>query len=185
MAKIRVYRDEAGGDEFPRLCVRCGEGADGDSTQNFSWVPEWVPILILGGLLPWLLVAMILKKSMRVTLPVCRRHRRHWLRRTLYIWLGLLGWVVAGVLAVVLLPQLPQDAVPVVLGVLVFGGLLWLIVGVVYTNSGIKPRQITDRWIELKGISPVFAEAWDEARPPVAPVVRRPRRPVRQYEDGE
>ncbi len=76
MAKIRVYRYEAGGNDFPRMCMRCGEPADRDVPQTFSWMPGWVNVLILVGLLPWIVAALVLRKTMRVVAPMCRRHGR-------------------------------------------------------------------------------------------------------------
>lgn len=180
MATIRVYRDESGGDEFPRLCVRCGADAESDSRQKFSWHPPWVILLILVALLVYLIVAVILTKKMTVTLPVCRRHRNHWLSRKLFVGLGLLFWVVYVIAAAVFADQLPKEAVPVLIGVGIFGGLGWLIAAVIFQNSAVKPKEITDRYIELTGVDRGFAERWEEAAPPPKPK-RRPAR--RRYDD--
>jgi hypothetical protein len=177
MARIRVYRDETDGGEFPRHCARCGSEADTDRAHTFSWVPEWVLIIILGGLLPWLIVTAILRKTMRVTLPLCHRHRNHWLNRQLFLWLGLLWWIGYAIALGVTAKELPKDALNAGLAVLIFGGLLWLLVGLFYVNSGIKAKKISDRWIDLVGIDPEFAREWEASLPPpVAPVVRRPKR---------
>jgi hypothetical protein len=184
MATVRIYREERGGEDFPRLCLKCGAEADSDVTNTFTWVPSWVIVIILAGLLPWLIVASLLRKSMRVTVPMCGRHRGHWLNRRLYLWLGLLGWIAYGVALAVVADDLPKEVFPVALGVLIFGGLLWLIVGLVYTNSGIKPREITDQWIELVGVHRDFEEAWDEVAPPPVPKRRKGRR-TRPRDDDE
>ena len=96
MARIRVYRDETDGELFPEMCIRCGAAADADVDLdvNFAWMPGWVHLFIFMGLLPWLIAALILRKTMRVTLPVCQRHRSHWRNRRLYIGLGFLFAVV-------------------------------------------------------------------------------------------
>jgi hypothetical protein len=183
MATIRVYRDETGGEEFPPLCVRCGEGAVTTTRQTFAWMPGWVHLLIFAGWLPWLVVCLVLRKKMAVTLPVCDRHRNHWRSRKLYIWLGLLWWIAAGVATALLIDQVPKDVQPGVFGVLVFGGLGWLVGGLILVNASVKAAEITDRWIELTGVSKGFAGAWRAVRPPTAPVVRRARRPVPRFDD--
>ncbi|MBX9626845.1 MAG: hypothetical protein K2X82_23800 [Gemmataceae bacterium] len=180
MATIRVYRDEADGEEFPRLCVRCGADAEFDSRQKFSWHPPWVIVLIFVALLVYLIVALVLTKKMTVTLPVCRRHRNHWLSRKLFVGLGLLFWVVYVIAAAVFADQLPKDATPVLIGVGIFGALGWLITAVILQNASVKPKEITDRYIELTGVDRGFADVWEEVNPPPKPK-RRPAR--RRYDD--
>lgn len=183
MAKIRVYKDEADGDEFPRMCVKCGADADLDVRQKFSWYPQWVIVIVLASPLIALIVAMILTKRMTVTLPVCHRHRNHWLNRQLFVWLGLLFWVVYLIAAIAVADQLPKDTTPVLIGTGIFGFLGWLVAAVVFHNSGVKPREITDKYIELIKVNPAFADEWDETHPPPKPLRRRP--PPRRYEDDE
>lgn len=184
MATIRIYRDEARGDLFPRRCVRCGADADRDTTQTFAWMPGWVHLLIFAGLLPWLIVCLIMRKSMRVTLPVCDAHRNHWLNRKLYIWGGFLFWVAFGTGLALTADSLPRDAVPVAFGVLVFGGLVWLVSGLIYVNTAVRAGEITDRWIKLTGVDKGFAEEWKEGEPEPEP---RPRRkaPARRRDDED
>ena len=177
MAKIRVYRDEAHGEEFPPLCVKCGGEEETTTTQRFVWVPQWVIVIILFGLLPWLIVMLILRKTMRLTMPMCNRHRNHWRNRKLYVWLGLLFWVVYGIALIVEWNDLPKDASSLALGILIFGGLGWLISAAIYSNSGIKPAEITDRYLELVGVNKAFAREWNAS-------VSKPKKKPK-YEDDE
>ena len=154
----------------------CGAEAEGDASNKFVWVPGWVGLLILVGVGPWVIVMLILCKSMRITLPVCNQHRGHWRNRRLYILLGLPFWVLYGIGLAVIANHIPADVVNIGLVVLIFGGLLWLIIGVVYSQSGIQPREITDRWIELVKVDPQFADEWAAVKPPPEPRRRRYRR---------
>lgn len=185
MARIRVYRDETDGELFPEMCIRCGAAADADVDLdvNFAWMPGWVHLFIFMGLLPWLIAALILRKTMRVTLPVCQRHRSHWRNRRLYIGLGFLFWVVFAIALAIEWRDLPEEAASATPGFLVFGGLLWLIVGLFYVNGAIKPAKITDRWNELVGVNKDFAREWKESEPEPEPSKRRSRR--RDYDDDE
>ncbi len=90
MATVRLSRREAKGD-VPGLCVRCGAPATVERAKTMSWNPPWVYILLLVGLLPFAIVAVILTKRRRVTLPFCSSHHNHWLSRSLVIWLSLGG----------------------------------------------------------------------------------------------
>jgi len=162
MSKIRVYYDERKGENFPPACVRCGRESVSTVRQKFSWVPPWVLVIILAGLLPWLIVTLILRKSMPVTLPVCSRHLGHWRNRTLFVWLGLFFWIVYSITLAAEWSDLPKDGASAALGILIFGGLIWLIAAAIYSNSAIRPARITDDYVELVGVDKTFAKAWDE-----------------------
>src|SRR5262245_12945514 len=120
MATIRVMRDEAGGDDFPDMCVRCGEPTEERSWQTFAWMPGWVWIFLFMGLLPFLLAALFTRKTMTVDVPVCHQHRNHWRDRKMYVWVGLLFWIAAGITIGVVHDQLPNEAVTGLVAFLVF-----------------------------------------------------------------
>src|SRR5438132_1122897 len=127
MAIIRVLRGETDGESFPDMCVRCGEPTDERTRQTFAWMPGWVHVLLFLGLLPWLLAALFTRKTMTVDVPVCHRHRNHWLFRKLYVGLGLAFWVAAVVGLVVVIDELPKELATGLVAAVVFGMLLWLI----------------------------------------------------------
>jgi hypothetical protein len=99
MPTVWLDRDEAETGDLPSVCIRCGEDATTTSRQHFSWYPGWVNVLILAGLLPWLIVALILTKKMKLNAPVCDRHAGHWFRFRLFAYgstLGMLCVLIAG-----------------------------------------------------------------------------------------
>ena len=59
MPEIRVHKDEADG-ELPMICMRCGEPATVTRSRNMSWCPPWVGVLLIAGLVPYVIVALIL-----------------------------------------------------------------------------------------------------------------------------
>lgn len=181
MATIRVYRDEADGDEFPRMCVRCGADADLDRRQKFSWHPQWVIVFVFISVPIYIILALILTKRMAVTLPVCHRHRNHWLSRKLFVGLGLLFWVCYVIGAAGLADQLPKDATPYLIGFGIFGGLGWLIAAATLQNTAVRPKVISDRYVELVKVDQGFADAWEEVSPPP----KRRSRPARRRSDAE
>src|SRR5437868_5984208 len=79
MAKVYL-RSYGGRDvvDLPPVCMVCGAPATVRRNKQFSWQPQWVPILILGGLLPYLIVSLILTKRQRVETPLCDRHASYW-----------------------------------------------------------------------------------------------------------
>jgi hypothetical protein len=48
MAKIRVYRDELDGEQFPSLCMRCGADVERMVPVRFAWMPGWAHLFIFG-----------------------------------------------------------------------------------------------------------------------------------------
>lgn len=162
MAKIRIPRREAGGESFPRLCMKCGQEADCDVPQTFAWMPSWVHILILLGLLPWLICCLVTRKTMRVVAPMCARHAGHWRVRKLYVWLGLLFWIAYAITIGVVWDDLSEGATGPLMGVGIFGGLIWLVSAALFANSAVKASLIHERGAELVNVSRDFADAWND-----------------------
>jgi hypothetical protein len=185
MAKVRFYDEETDREHFPGLCLRCGAGTDRLQDQRFAWNPGWAHIFILAGALPWLIAVLLTRKTMRVAVPMCDRHRNHWRNQKLYIWLGLLGLIALGIVAAATFDELPKEVAYVGIGVLIFGSLGWLIGGLVLASRAIRAGEITAEWIELIHVDRAFAEEWREVAPPEPEPRRRRRRqrPVSRRRD--
>jgi hypothetical protein len=166
MASIRLGRYEAEEDNLPPVCMVCGEPADFRKRKRFSWHPQWVYLLLLVGLLPCVIVALVLTKRMTVHVPLCGEHKNHWSWRSAVIWSSFLALFLLGVGAVVLISALegerrgPGEAIGgwLCLGCFVLG-LIWLIVVAVMQNSAIRPDHISENEITLVHVSPRFVEA--------------------------
>jgi hypothetical protein len=163
MAKICVYRYEADGEDFPRLCMRCGQSADCYVPQTFAWMPSWVFVFILFGLLPFLLIALLTRKTMRIVAPMCTQHAGHWRVRKLYVWLGLLFWIGYGIVLVALADEIPNDAQTPLILFGIFGGLIWLVSAAIYANGAIKASEIRNKGMDLVNVHKDFAKAWNNA----------------------
>lgn len=160
MARIRVQQYETSGEDFPRMCMLCGQPAERDVPQMFAWMPGWVHVFILAGLLPWLVVALVTRKTMRIVAPMCRKHAGHWRVRKLFVWLGLLFFVALFVGLVVIGNRLPEDVVVPIVGAALFGGLIWLITGLILMNGAIKAVDIGEDGMVLVKVHKKFARAW-------------------------
>lgn len=167
MPEIRLHLREADGD-LPDVCMLCAEPATAVRTKNMQWCPPWVGVLLLAGLLPYVIVALILTKRARVQGPFCDEHKGHWLNRTLMIWgsLVLVGLIELGVLVIFVATTGNNDQSPIG-GFACLGGMLlllaWVIFIIILQNTAIRPREITDKEIVLKGVSDGFVEAVREA----------------------
>lgn len=173
MATVKLDLDRLRTKDLPDCCMRCGADAELRVEKRFSWHPPWVFALILCALLPYIIVAMILRKSVNVPVPLCQRHRGHWTTRDLVIWVGFgLIAVLFGVtvkIARILEDQFPKGAPSgswgafVFMGVLILG-VLWLIIAMILQARTIKPTLIDEDDIELTNVSSEFVEALKERR---------------------
>lgn len=142
------------GAELPDACVRCGEPAGGATLRKqFSWHPPWIFILVLLWLIVYLVVAMVLRKTINLNVPICDAHRR---RRQRALWIGgglMLGSVPLGILIGM---SLRGD----VAGVWGFGaGLVSFIAGLVVLGIGgqlLRPTRIDPQEAVFAGADPRF-----------------------------
>src|SRR6266852_5675304 len=108
MALVRLHRDDADG-YIPDVCMACGEPASATKTNQMSWCPPWVGVLILIGLLPYVIVSLILTQRATIQAPLCDQHQGHWFNRLLLTWgsFVLFGLMEAG--AIVVAVNLPRE----------------------------------------------------------------------------
>ena len=191
MATIRLTRREVEDELLPELCLKCGSTTTTHKSKTFSWHPPWIGVLILACLLPYAIVAAIMTKRMTVVAPLCDQHRSHWLWRTLFLFLGLVFFVILAFVGILLLslnnqPGAQQsDLAGLVCGASALSGLIWLIAAAIIQSIAIKPSEITDRSITLTNVSPKFKDALDDdrAREREEEDERPPRRRARPQDD--
>jgi hypothetical protein len=102
-------------------------------------------------------------KTVTMPVPLCEKHKWHWVWPPLVAILGLVaifGILFAGIAAADAL-KLSPPIVFIPVGVL---ALAWLVAIIVLSNKTIRPTEITDKSITLKGVSEDFVEAMKEAR---------------------
>lgn len=168
MPNIKLSRYECSRDLLPPLCMFCGEPATVRKHKTFGWHPGWVWLLLLANLIVLVVVAMILTKRMSLKVPLCDRHAGWWARRTLTIlftFLGVAVLCIGGGIYLDAQPMKQQDDLSAVLcggGVVLFLG--WLVLAGVYSASGVRPTEITDKAIRLTGVSEAFVEALEDER---------------------
>jgi hypothetical protein len=191
MASVRLDFEDVDDDALPDLCMKCAAPATIRVRRTFAWTPSWVIVLIVCVTLPGIIVALVLTKRKRVTVPLCEQHKNHWSWR---LWVGLIGFGVvllpfaAGFVSNSLGPS-AGDVTPWLFLSAFFAFLVWLIFMLVLQAGVIRPAEIGDYTITLQNVSRGFADAYrDERRgyPPArygddfrrpAPGRDRPRRP--------
>jgi hypothetical protein len=150
---------------LPPLCIKCGAPADGKPVERtIYWHHPAVYLLILAGLLIYAIVAIVVRKSIKVRMPLCARHAQ---RRSIAVTLA---WVLplVGIADAIILPQFDVDGgiVALITIVLVVTGLvLW---GVV--SSPLRPKSIDQYRGIFTGCCQIFLEQFPEGSqmPPVS-----------------
>lgn len=150
---------------LPPLCVRCGSPADGKPVEkNFYWHHPALYLVILAGVLIYAIVALVVRKSIKVRVPLCARHAQ---RRSLAVTLA---WVLplAGVADIFVLSQFNVDGglVALIAVVLILTGIIiWAVVG-----YPIRPRLIDQYRGEFTGFCETFLQQFPETAPQFAGV---------------
>lgn len=61
---------------LPPLCVKCAQPAEEGLKKRLSWHPSWIYLTLLPLLLPYAFVAMSVRQTLTVSLPLCPSCRR-------------------------------------------------------------------------------------------------------------
>ncbi len=160
MAIITVRRREADGKSFPQTCMRCGAESDRLVLHTFSWMPWWVYLCFFAGILPFLIVILLSRKTMRVNVPLCKRHVNHWRNRSFYTWIGLMWWLGMIIVLVMLARVLPEEIFTLAIGVCLFGALIWFIGLLILGNGTILALEIRKFGMDIENVNEQFAEEW-------------------------
>jgi hypothetical protein len=123
--------------------------------------------LILASLLIALILALVLTKKMTVRVPVCERHVGYWKRRGLTLGLSFLA-VVGFAIGALIATGGKDPGKDIDTGLLCLGAVLlfvaWLFTAAIYQTIGMRPIEITDRFIRFTGVSKAFVDAIEDDR---------------------
>ena len=169
MPSIRFTRYEVEHNLLPPVCVVTGEPTSDTKRHTFRWTPPWVGILILAGVLPYLIVALILRKDITFDVPIASRKKGHWLWRQLFGLFGVLGCI--GLVGVgIALSHQPGGAnqgpdIGLYTAAAAGVGLIFVLaIALILQNTSVRPKEITDRDITLAGVHENFIVALEEER---------------------
>lgn len=142
---------------LPDVCIKCNAPASLKLTKKFYWHEPWLYVLLLTGVLPFAIVAMVLRKDATLNLGLCPVHAR---RRTQRI---VISWSIMGLGVVMLVGGIALANRAMGRGYEGFGivmillSFLTMILAGVFAAVGLtllRPRRIDDRYAWFKGASP-------------------------------
>jgi hypothetical protein len=169
MPTVKLSKYECSRDLLPPVCAFCGAPAAGFRERKFSWHPSWVWVLILVHVIVAVIVALILTKRMVVRVPVCEQHTGYWSRRTGVLTGTFLVVATIGIAAFTYLvaqqqPGANDELAGWLCGASLISLFIWLVFAAIYTNRGVRPIEITDRFIRLVGVHEDFVAALEADR---------------------
>jgi hypothetical protein len=83
MADVTLGILEAEEGHLPPVCIRCGKPATVFRSIRLAWSPEWMHLLLVGTFVPFVVLALLSRKRMRLNAPFCDAHRNYWRNRRL------------------------------------------------------------------------------------------------------
>ena len=111
-------------------------------------------VTIVAGVLVCAILAMVLTKRARMLVPLCDKHRNHFLSRALLTWLGFAGIFVVALLCAAIAGRHDE----VWLALLVYF-VAWLVAAAIAGTTAIRPAEITDHYVRLTNVSHAFVSA--------------------------
>lgn len=147
---------------LPDICLKSNGKATRRLSRSLSWHHPAIYILVLISPLIYIIVALILRKTATIQMPLTDEWyaRRRW--RMLIAWSLALACVVIFGVGVALANQNQFDAAPLLFLLSIFGLLGAAIYGLLACRL-VAPERMTDEYIWLKGVHPDFLnrlEVW-------------------------
>jgi hypothetical protein len=171
MASLIVRDEDRRALAEAEFCMCCGQPSVVVRKHTFSWHPSWIIILVLLGLLPFLIAALITTKRKQLSIPLCSAHKNHWLWRQILIFgslLLLIGVVVGGFILAVNLNSGRGRAGDQLGGFICMGGFLlgfaWLVMVALVQHTAIRPLEVTYTATTLTNVSEAFVSAYESPR---------------------
>jgi hypothetical protein len=147
------------------MCAKCGGVAGGPPEQKtLRWHEPWIGVIALISPLIYVIVALIVTKSLKIAFGLCAACRG---RHTTKLLVGY-GLLAGTVLCVVL------DIAVFQIGLVALGGVVLLLAGVIWlaVSRLLVPARIDERYGKIRGCAPAFLALFPPAippRPPLAP----------------
>ena len=143
------------GAALPPCCVKCNEPvSETMKRKTYYWHPPFVYVGLLAGLLPYAILALVLRKKGTIQFGLCPRHKS----RRLWNVLGGVGALILAIVLFVIAGQTDSSTSAALVPV----GILLLLVGIIWAALAartLSPTKIDDRTLWLRGAGPKLLDS--------------------------
>jgi len=185
--KIRIDLDEFESGNLPPVCMISGEDTDESKRCTFAWTPPVCYVGLIGGLLPYIILALVLRKKYSCTLPLEAKYHGYFWKRSLFSAVAVIGGFVSLFFGIAFAAQLEVKN-PSLAGAIGIAGFVAMIVGLVagvwISTRGLRVDSITNDDLTFVGVHPRFVEELEIERE-AEREARRKRRERRYREDPD
>lgn len=150
--------------ELPNQCLKCNGPTNGRRLKRqLSWHPQGYYLIVLFNLLVYILVAMVVRKTAKVLIPICELHRRRRIRAIALGWLLSLGGIAVIIGGATSGTARNETASGVILAI----GFVMIVVGLVYGMAGSRVctvHKIDKSFVYFRKVKPEFLNTlpdWD------------------------
>lgn len=173
--KLLVMSEGAG---LPDRCIKCNAPAAGYRLKRtLVWHPPGWYLLILLHVLLYVIVALIVRKKVKVMLPLCEDHRRRRVTAIAVGWLLGLGGPIGGTALAATASSWPGPGSDPVGMAGVFGGLGLMLVGIIYgmtAGRAVVTKRIENKFAWMSKVCPEFLATLPLAGEPATSVPTLP-----------
>jgi DNA-directed RNA polymerase subunit M/transcription elongation factor TFIIS len=141
--------------QLPYVCIKTNRPADAWMRRNLYWHRPWIYLLILLSVWMYIIVALIVRQSAKIQVPLCRERiaRRRWTIAA--AWLAVVGGIVMMIIGFASGNNRPSDGLVALILIGVFVSLAGAIAGAVLARI-VVPARITKEYVWLKGAHPDY-----------------------------
>jgi hypothetical protein len=140
--------------QLPDRCVKCNAPTHHKLKRNLRWHHPALYILILGGFLFYLILALVLSKTATINVGLCETHSAARKRDILITWILVLLSIVSFSFAVAM-----EEMSVFFIGLMLFLGAV--IYGIVKARV-VAPQKIDDQYVWLTGVTPQYLQQFPE-----------------------
>ncbi len=152
------------GVDMPGRCIHCNENAAAGKPRRIFYLNIWLRIAMLVlflvfnvlALIPILIVSLVFRKTAKVKIPICQKHRRKRLWITMITVFLLIASVVLGVIAAKV--SLYQDTIFMVAAAIFAVAFLLAII----RGQLLRAKKIDEELVILKGAKSPFLDSLAE-----------------------
>ncbi|MCA9034481.1 MAG: protein kinase [Planctomycetaceae bacterium] len=168
---VNIPLEMAESNDLPDVCIVCGVPTRRRQYKEFQHTSDLAGGLIVLGLILFfpigIVLAILMTRKVRISCPLCQKHRRHWSDMTLF---ASLGWILipmgllAGLYFGGYLTQRATGNPWILIPCILLGVLVYVLKLVAYGVSRVAVGEINSETVRLKRVSTAFARAIEQRK---------------------